>query len=279
MMTTLTRERPYDLIKNQELYDSPYYRRLLEKTVDAALKSTDDDHEAESRAFDMFHVVRQLMSIVNNEAAIDDDNDADDEAWIKKAKGWRHMSRFTFTDPTNPVVPINEASALAGHYLAQDLRVDALDRVIVDIVMAAEMTTFGTEQRENLKPRNLILSALWGNLVSFVVGMGLTGVLIWLFPNSTVMMWIAAIIAGLTILGTAVSLIIFPFVYPEARNTQKRIQGIVAGMRDAYSTLAGEPASIAHVAERVAKATDAGVVWPAPLHVLIEDIAERRKTI
>ncbi|MDO9487429.1 MAG: hypothetical protein Q7J32_03575, partial [Sphingomonadaceae bacterium] len=91
--------------------------------------------------------------------------------------------------------------------------------------------------------------------------------------------WIAGIIAGLTVFGAVLSLIVFPFLYPGVRAQRQRFQATVAGMIDAYTALDGSPASVSHIRKLVDRGTDSGVVWPAPLMALLDDIADRRKAI
>jgi hypothetical protein len=53
-----------------------------------------------------------------------------------------------------------------------------------------------------------VLAWLWGNLKSLVIGLAIAALLLWLWPDSTFLQWLAGIIAGLTVLGAAFSLVI-----------------------------------------------------------------------
>jgi hypothetical protein len=148
------------------------------------------------------------------------------------------------------------------------------------MLMAAEMFAFADEMQPQLKQKlPTVLSWLWGNLKSLVIGLSIAGVLVWLAPEATVVMWMAGIIAGLTLLGAAFSLAVFPFLYPGIRAQRQKFNATIMGMVDAYAALGGAPASASHIRKLVDRATDAGVVWPAPLMALLDDIADRRKAI
>jgi hypothetical protein len=180
-------------------------------------------------------------------------------------------------DPYIIRLDVEESAAV---YLALPFRVDSLDRLLTDMLMAAEMFAFADEMQSKLKQKlPTVLAWLWGNLKSLVIGLTIAGGLLWVFPNSTVAQWIAVIVAGLTFLGSAFSLVVFPFLYPSVRAQRLKFHATVMGMRDAYTTLSGSPASIHHIRKLVDRATDAGVVWPAPLMALLDDIADRRTAI
>jgi hypothetical protein len=159
-------------------------------------------------------------------------------------------------------------------------RVDNLDRLLADMLMAAEMFAFADEIQPQLKQKlPTVLAWIWGNLKSLVIGLAIAGALLWVFPNSTIAQWVAGIVAGLTLLGAAFSLVVFPFLYPSIRAQRLKLNATVMGMTDAYTTLGGSPSSVPHIRKLVDRATDAGVVWPAPLMALLDDIADRRKAI
>jgi hypothetical protein len=142
------------------------------------------------------------------------------------------------------------------------------------------MFAFADERQAQLKQElPTVLSWLWNNLKSLVIGLGIAGVLLWLWPDSSVAQWLAGIVAVLTLLGIAFSLVVFPFLYPGVRAQRQKFDGVVKGMLDAYTALGGSPASVPHIRKMVERGIDAGVIWPAPLIALLDDIAERRKAI
>lgn len=195
---------------------------------------------------------------------------------------WRHRARpsLAYKKRLEPYILRLEVEEGAAGYLALPYRVDELDRLIADMLMASEMFAFADEMQPQLKQRLPTgLSWVWGNLKSLVIGLAIAGVLLWLAPDSSAAQWAAGIVAVLTIGGTALSAVLFPFFYPAARAQREKFNATVMSMVDAYTTLNGSPSSVPHVRKMIDRATDAGVVWPAPLMALLDDIEARRKSI
>lgn len=67
-----------------------------------------------------------------------------------------------------------------------------------------------------------------------------------------------------------------PKLWMATRKSKKTILGLLNHMSLTYAALASEgPVSAQHVTGLLARGTDAGVIWPGPLHVLLEDITAR----
>lgn len=273
MITTWSPHRDKQVI-GHELYEETFWRPLVIETAEAASRTTAEEFERDSN-------IRRGLDVVDAAAQAVNENMWDRDQG-KKPKGWFHRSspRLAGKKQDEPYIMRLEVEGAAGAYLRLPYRVDALDRLLSDMLMAAEMFAFADEMQPQLKQKMpTVLAWVWGNLKSLVVGLGIAGLLLWFAPNSTTMHWVAGIIAGLTLLGALFSLVVFPFVYPSVRAQRQKFAGTVRAMTDAYSTLGGTPASVPHIRKMVERATDAGVVWPAPLMALLDDIAERRKAI
>lgn len=273
MATTWNLHRD-DQVTSHELYLDPFWGRFVQDAARSASQVSSDEYDREDN-------IRRGLDVVEATArAVTPD-------WWDRSKGqspraWHHRSVFTLTNKkhSEPHIMRLEVEEATASYLRLPYRVDALDRLLADMLIAAEMFAFADERQPQLKQKlPTVLSWLWNNLKSLVIGLSLAGVLIWLAPNSTVMQWTAGIIAALTLLNTAFSLVVFPFLYPEVRTQRQKFERTVRGMLDAYATLGGSPASVPHISKMVERATDAGVIWPAPLMALLDDIAERRKAI
>jgi hypothetical protein len=263
-----------DQVQRHELVKDRFWGRLILDTARAAAAVSADGCEREDNIRSGLDVVEATARAVNpNWWGGDED---------RPILGWYHPSTPMLAgkkhgDPYIIRLDVEEAAAV---YLALPFRVDSLDRLLTDMLMAAEMFAFADEMQSKLKQKlPTVLAWLWGNLKSLVIGLTIAGGLLWVFPNSTVAQWIAVIVAGLTFLGSAFSLVVFPFLYPSVRAQRLKFHATVMGMRDAYTTLSGSPASIHHIRKLVDRATDAGVVWPAPLMALLDDIADRRTAI
>lgn len=261
-------------VRGHELFKDRFWGQLLAEVGKAAAAVTADEYER-------MGTVRRGLDVIETAArAVNPDWwNRDNE---RSVLPWRHQSRPTLVGNkhTEPYIIRIDVEEAAAEYLALPYRADGLDRLLTDMLMAAEMFAFADEMQPQLKQKlPTVLMWLWNNLKSLVIGLTIAGLLVGLAPDSTVMLWIAGIIAGLTVLGAAFSLIVFPFLYPGVRAQRQKFQATVMGMIDAYASLGGSPASVPHIRKLVDRATDNGVVWPAPLMALLDDIADRRKAI
>lgn len=252
------------------------YGRLVRAVADEAKKAPPEDQ---------YHLLNKGLDVVGDVMrAVNDDpwRWSDDEETEKPRKFWHHQGSVRLAgkkrhEPYIPVVGVQDAAAA---YLDLPYRVPALDRILVDMLVASEMFAFADEIQPFLKRKlPVLLGWLLSNIIGFIVGCALAGFLLWLGGGNTVMNWIAGIVFALTVLGTAWSLIAFPFAYPKVREHHKKLEGIIGAMLDTYAALGGSPASTKHIDERIAAATDKGVVWPTQLIVLMEDIRSRRRKI
>lgn len=261
-------------VLNHDLYDKTFWRPLVIEIAEAASRTTTDEFERDINIGRGLDVVEAAARAVNENMW--------DRDRSKTSKGWFHRSSTQLAGKKHgePYIIRLDVEGAAAAYLRLPYRVDALDRLLSDMLIAAEMFGFADEVQPRLKQKlPPVLAWLWGNLKSLVLGLGIAGVLFWFAPDSTVMRWVAGIVAGLTLLGALFSLVVFPFLYPSVRAQQQKFARTVMAMTDAYSTLGGSPASVPHIRKMVERATDAGVVWPAPLMALLDDIAERRKAM
>lgn len=96
-----------------------------------------------------------------------------------------------------------------------------------------------------------------------------------LFPEDW--LWAVGLILVLLWLGEAIwNTVMLPKSFMVVRKAQQTITGLINHMSNTYAALASDgPISAQHVTGLVNRSTDAGVVWPGPLHVLLEDITAR----
>ncbi|TFI58864.1 hypothetical protein E2493_07295 [Sphingomonas parva] len=273
-MTTIWSPHQDEQVRDHELFKDRFWGRLVTEVSQAAAGSASNEYEREDN-------IRRGLDVVETAARAVDPNWWDRNS-KKGALAWHHRSRPTLAGKKHAdpyIIRLDVEEAAAG-YLALSYRVDDLDRLLTDMLMAAEMFAFADEMQPQLTQKlPTVLSWLWSNLKSLVIGLSIAGVLAWLAPEATVVLWMAGIIAGLTLLGAAFSLVVFPFLYPGIRAQRQKFNATIMGMIDAYAALDGAPASVSHIRKLVDRATDAGVVWPAPLMALLDDVADRRKAI
>jgi hypothetical protein len=262
-----------DQIAHHDLAREKHWVWLLKDVGRAGLEASSDEDQLDACLDRGFEIVEGIAFALNPDRW-------DDTA--KPLAGWHHRRHLDLATKTfgEPCLPKLELEGLAGAYLQLSYRVDALDRLLVDLLMATEIFAFADEMKPLLKPSlPLPLKWLLSNATTLLVGLSIAALTLWLAPGSTAGHWVAGIVAVLTLGSVAWSLIVFPFVYPAARRQRQKFDGVIAGMRDAYAAMGGSPASVRHVRERVQHAIDAGVVWPAPLMALLDDIEGRRMTI
>lgn len=182
----------------------------------------------------------------------------------------------------------HEIEGIAGDYIAGKTKSAAADRLFVDVLVAMEFYQFADTVvnaphipaiAPSIIKRRPILDWFLGRAVSAVCGLIGYG-LFWLgsmvgFPEA----WlgpVALILVGLFVLEAAWSLIMLPRQWLAVRAAQKKLVGTLDQMNGVYSALGSSgPISAQHVSDLVRKSSDAGVVWPGPLHVLLEDILAR----
>jgi hypothetical protein len=258
----------HDLVKHR------FWGRLVTETARSAAAVSADDYQREDNIRNGLDVVETAAMAVNPKWWDRDEN--------YLALEWHHRNRPSLVGKNfgEPYIMRLDVEECVSQYLGLPFRVDALDRLLIDMLMAAEIFAFADEVQPQLQQKlPTVLAWLWGNLKSLLIGLSIAAVLIWLSPDSTAMQWVAGIIAGLTLLSAAFSIVVFPFLYPTVREKRQKFNATVMAMTDAYTTLSGSPASVPHIRKLVDRATDAGVVWPAPLMALLDDIADRRKSI
>lgn len=258
------------------LTKQPSYKRLLRAVADAAKDAQDAD--VLERLRDGIAVVEQIAQAVNEDWW----RWYDDEPPDTSPRFWYHDGRPLLIGKKRlePYIVLPEVQSAAANYLALPYTVPALDRQLVDMLIAAELLAYADEIQHVLKRKlPLVLGWLLNNLASLVVGLAVAGALYWVAPDSTVVNWLAGVVAALTLLGAAWSLIAFPFYYPQMRDLRRKTRRLADLMLDAYVTLNGNPTSTKHLEDRIAVATEAGVVWPSQLIVLVEEIRARHSTI
>ncbi|MHA6719689.1 hypothetical protein ACX40Y_09575 [Sphingomonas sp. RS6] len=252
------------------------YGSLLRAVADEAKKS--DQGDRYWRFNQGAEVVETILRAVNEDGW----KLLDEEERGSKKGFWYHKQHIRLAGKRRlePYIIAQDTQEAAATYLRLPYRVPALDRLLLDMLIASEMFGFADEVQPILKRKlPLILGWLLNNVVSVAAGLAIAAFVLWIGNDNTIMNWIGGIILVLTLLGTAWSLIAFPFFYPKLRAQHKKVENAISGMRGAYVTLGGTPASTKHIDEMLAKATDKGAVWPSQLIVLMEDIRARTTTI
>lgn len=264
------------LLKAHPLTKDYSYGRLVEAVAEEARKSASGyQYDQLTQGLD---VVDEIMRAVNEGAWRFDEDDETEE----KRKFWYHQEHVQLAGKKRlePYITVRGTADAAASYLELPYRVPALDRILVDMLIASEMLGFADEIQPILKRKMpILLGWLVNNIIGLVIGCALAAFLFWIGDGNVVMNWIAGIILAVQILWTAWSLLAFPFFHPKLRAQTKKVEATIGAMLDTYCALGGSPASAKHIDERISEATSKGAVWPSQLIVLMEDIRARRQTI
>ena len=190
-------------------------------------------------------------------------------AW-GKARPWRHVARpqaavWSRTAPYLDRARIEDAVAI---YLALPFRSLWLDRLLVDLLVAAQLFSFGEAAGEVVKsgtPRQWLHGRLYSFAFWTIVALTALTLYRWGWISAVPAAAAGASAALLFVLETALAI-------PALRRQALRFEAI----RAAYRPL-GSPAALdtRAYAEPIAAAASAGVRWSQPLYRLLQDIHRR----
>lgn len=204
---------------------------------------------------------------------------------------WSHRNQPFHDIKANRLSTLNrrEIELVAGRYLDLPYRSFQIDRLFVDLLVATELYAYGYETLGapsvgifSASPlnRHPVLEWVAGNLIGLVFWV-VVWWLLWslsrvhLFPKA----WLdgTAVVLGLLfLLGLAWSTLSLPGTWWQIRKTKREIMVLLDQMAGVYADLKSDgPISADHIRQRAQAASKAGVVWPAPLFVLLEDVAGR----
>jgi hypothetical protein len=181
--------------------------------------------------------------------------------------------------------------SMVGDYLALPYRSQAMDRALVRGLIAAEMYAFGDEMlnektfglfpaRSPIKQTHALLGYLHGNLVNglvfagiAVLGFGLSsGAII----SDSAAGWIAGTCVSLFLFFAGLSTLALPFLWFNQAKARRRVRDLLATMTTLYNEQRSDgPISAHYIRERASDASRQGVVWPAPLFAVLDDIISR----
>jgi hypothetical protein len=192
------------------------------------------------------------------------------------------------------VPPIDRSSleALVDDYLALPYRSRAMDRLLVKILVAMEFYAFGDEMinekslfgllpvRSPLKQRHILLAYLRGLLVNAILFGGVAAMALWAaskgWIGEPVAEWTSGICIALFLLLGAISTLALPFAWHTQIKARRNVHNILSAINVVDSELRSEgPISAQHIRDRANSAAQIGVVWPAPLFAMLDDIIAR----
>lgn len=204
---------------------------------------------------------------------------------------WSHRSSFLQDVKGNRIPEFQryEIEQIVGGYINGTFKTQTVDRLMVDLLVALEFSQYAQTTvnaphvpflAPNVLKRGVIFEWFFGRIIAAIIGYG--GYLVFwgldkigLFPNNW--LWIVGLILTcLWLLDAAWGTIVLPKAWMATRKAKQTILGLLNHMSLTYAALASDgPISAQHVTGLVNRGTEAGVVWPGPLHVLLEDITAR----
>lgn len=149
-----------------------------------------------------------------------------------------------------------------SQYLRLPYRSLRIDRLLVDLLIAIEMSAFVHQKQWQVGWRGAIRS--WVQWAIIIFGLH------FLFSGMAPLDWFECAVV--------VAAFFLPLISPYLGS--RSISKLVSSMLDCYSAMdADGPISARHVREQLTVATQAGVVWPAPVYVLLDDVTARTGTL
>lgn len=189
-----------------------------------------------------------------------------------------------------PEIDRIEVESVIGQYLALPYRSEAIDRLLVDLLIAMELFSYANEMVNGVSIPGIfstsplkrspllewLVNFLLSGLIWLIVGTALWGLsLIRLFPTD----WLsgANVALGLLFLASVLwTTAWLPRTWWAVAKAKTQIRLLLDQMSGVYCELNSQgPISARHVDQRARSAANAGVIWPAPLFVLLEDILAR----
>ncbi len=178
--------------------------------------------------------------------------------------------------------------ATASNYLNLGVRSQYFDRSMVLSLVMAEIygfarecyyPTFTNRQNAYLKMPHpswrFLKGAFYETIFLLIVGI----ILYFAFLSIGKENWGAissVLVAGLWFISTAWMAISTPFYWLNRSKTRKQTTKLISEMLSVHAALDSVGGlSAKHIRERAKHAADAGVVWPAPLFTLLEDVERR----
>lgn len=205
---------------------------------------------------------------------------------------WSHRGQplYDVKAANSPSLSRPEIEGVVGDYLNLPYRARAIDRLLVDLLIALELYAYGNEVLNpvyirGVTPKPLLKRSALLNW-SFEIGGTLCiwiviGLALWvlnaigLFPESW--LWVIhGVLALLFSANAAWATLHLPGAMIALSKGKKQALGLLSQMASVYSELSSDgPISARHIEQRARIAADAGVVWPGPLFALLDDINRR----
>lgn len=168
----------------------------------------------------------------------------------------------------------------AADYLDLSVRTAEVDRCLIDALAFSEFSQFAKEVYTGsgasaFRKGGGPVGWLGWRLASAAFLIGPAIFLSWAFDGQWAG-WIAAALIGLFLLETAFSIVMLPANWRAQNKHNAKITSLLQSMHMVYAELdSSGPISAPHIREIAQRATAEGVVWPAVLFVMLDDVIAR----
>jgi hypothetical protein len=181
----------------------------------------------------------------------------------------------------------------ASNYLKLPYRAPALERILVDVLIALEMFAYGEQMvrpvprivraffrpSSPLQERHVFLAHLIHMFWAAILLLGLAllaGSYLRPFTGDTAADWTASICVGLFVILFVFDTLTLPLRWRYQSRGRGEVRKLILAMTHTYSELDSSGAvSSRRVREVAAKAAEMGVVWPGALFAVLDDNAAR----
>jgi hypothetical protein len=166
-----------------------------------------------------------------------------------------------------------------------------MDRFLVRVLIAMELYAFGDEMlnektfglfpaRSPLKQRHVLVAYLLGQIVNGVFFVGIAALALWASSNGwesdSSAAWISGTCVSLFLLFGTISTLTLPFAWSKEAKARQHVAKLLSTMVTIYNELRSDgPISARYIRDRATNAAQEGVVWPAPLYAVLDDIISR----
>jgi len=190
-----------------------------------------------------------------------------------------------------PYIERSSVESVVGDYLALPYRAQAMDRLLVKVLIAMELYAFGDEMMNEkkflgfmphspLKQTHTLLGYLKGLFTNAVLFGGSAALALfaasrgWIGETSAG--WITGTCASLFFLFAAIGTVALPFAWYAQANARRNVTKLLMAMVTIYNELRSDgPISAQYIRERASRAAEEGVAWPAPLFAVLDDVIAR----
>jgi hypothetical protein len=215
-------------------------QEMAKAASDYALKENIEPFE-----FEHLELGRALDVVYNLRSALVRD-------WTDKSLDFWDSCSFRYNSPIDKIkagkVPYMDRSSLetvVGEYLALPYRSPAMDRLLVDVLIAMELYAYGDEMlnektfglfpaRSPLKQRHALLAYLRGQLINAVLLVGIAALALWAnskgWVSESSAWWVSGICVFLFLLSAVVSTFALPFAWRQQAKERHNVAKLLSTM-------------------------------------------------